>query len=195
MPHLQDQIKAATPRHRLAEFLLGGAAFLLLTGLLFFTGSMRSTETTGALWWEQTTEVAASERAGYLQGAILLWVFAGVLGGMGIWLIVTAPQRKLDKLKRYIPILKGVESMPIQQIAGITNNDPAAVYRDIQRMIDSGMVADLYLDYQGGRVVSKKFTPDSSTKTVVKCSSCGAQTDVIVGIARSCPYCGQGLTI
>lgn len=87
-------------------------------------------------------------------------------------------------------ILKGVEHMPIQQIASITNSSPSVAFRDIQIMIEN-----LYIDYQAARVVSKKYTPEQSYKTVAKCPSCGANTEVIVGIKKACAYCGQPLVL
>lgn len=90
-------------------------------------------------------------------------------------------------------MLKGVKEMAIQQIAAITNSNPSIVFRDIQAMIDLGTVEDLYIDYKAAHVVSRKYITERSYKTVVKCTSCGSSAEVIVGITRTCGYCGQPL--
>ena len=164
-------------------------------GLLMFLGYARTTETSGMLWWQEERVVPMSERVPYLQGAIALWVVAAALGAVAVWLLVTVPERKLNKLKRYVPILKGVERIPVHEIASITNSNPSVVFRDIQTMIDTGMIQDFYVDYQAGQVVSRKYVPEQSHKTVVKCLSCGANSEVIVGITRACTYCGQPLVL
>lgn len=169
-----------------------GAFLLLMFGLLLFMGYSNTTEQSGMLWWQSTNEVPLDERIPYLQGAIVCWVFAAVLGG--VTLSVTL-RGTTSRLKRYGPILKGVESMPVQQIAGIVNVKPARVYKDLQRMIDSGDLADVYIDYQAGQVVNKKYTPDRSHKTVATCPSCGARSEVIIGVTRSCSYCAQPLPL
>ncbi|WP_300591491.1 hypothetical protein [Microbacterium sp.] len=195
MFQLRGQIKPPTPRQSLFGSLLGLAFLLLLVGMLQFLQYTRTTETEGMLWWQETREIPAGERAPYLQGAIAFWIFGAIVAVTAIWLMTRRPRQQRDKLKRYLPILKGVESMPVQQIAAITNTNPSTVYRDIQKMIDSGMADDIYLDYQGERVVSKKFVPDRSHKTVVTCPSCNARSEVIVGITRTCAYCNQPLPL
>ena len=52
-------------------------------------------------------------------------------------------------------------------------------------MIDSGMINDFYIDYQREQVVSRKYIPKMSHKTVVKCSGCGGNNEVIVGITQA----------
>ena len=181
-------------RGRLAAMGGLGSFGLFMFGLLLFFGYNETTESSGMLWWSETHDIPMSERIGYLQGAIACWVAAAVLGGITVWLTVIRRSRG-DRLKRYVPILKGVESIPVQQVASIVNVQPARVYQDIQRMIDSGMIEDFYLDYQTGQIVSKKYTPEHSHKTVASCPSCGARSEVVVGITRPCGYCGQPLPV
>lgn len=185
---------APSGRDRLAVLGGLGSFILFMFGLLLFFGYNQATESSGMLWWSETHDVPMSERVGYLQGAIVCWVAAAILGGVTIWLTVIRRARG-DRLKRYVPILKGVESIPVQQVASIVNVKPARVYQDIQRMIDSGMIEDFYLDYQTGQIISKKYTPEHSHKTVATCPSCGARSEVIVGITRPCVYCGQPLPV
>lgn len=194
MPKVRARSERSS-RNKLASVLFPFGGLLLLYGLFMYLPYARTTETTGMLWWKDARDVPMSERLPYLQGAIALWVLGVTLVAIAIWLMATAPERQLDKLKRYIPILKGVEHIPIQQIASITNSNPSVVYRDIQTMIDSSMVEDIYIDYQAERVVSRKYIPEQSYKTVAKCPSCGANTEVIIGITRACSYCGQSLTL
>lgn len=191
----RNNIRSETSGQQMFALLGGLGAFLLLMyGLLQFLGYSRATESSGMLWWSETREVPMDERMPYLQGAIICWVAAIALAGITIWLTVIR-RRRADRLRRYVAILKGVESIPVQQIAGIVNVPPTRVYQDVQRMIDSGMIEDFYLDHQAGEVVSKKYTPERSNKTVATCPGCGARSEVIVGIARSCGYCSQPLPV
>jgi len=191
MPEKQSRSETSG-RERLGVLGGFGAFLLLMFGFLLFMGYSQTTESSGILWWQETHEVPMDERMPYLQGAIIFWAAAAILAGITLWLTV---RRQSGRLKRYVPILKGVESMPVQQIASIVNVSPGRVYRDVQKMIDSDMIDDVYIDYQAGQVVSKKFTPDRSHKTVVTCPSCGARSEVIVGITRACSYCGQPLPL
>ena len=57
------------------------------------------------------------------------------------------------------------------------------------------MIGDFYIDYSSDQVVSKKYVPKTSHKTVVKCSECGGNNDLIVGITKHCSFCGQPLLL
>ena len=48
---------------------------------------------------------------------------------------------------------------------------------EIQTLIDSDVINDFYIDYQREEVVSKKYIPKTSHKTVVTCRACGANND------------------
>ena len=150
------------------------------------------TETAGHLWWKSTTTTAVptETRMGWLAAGLVLVL-------IGVALAVTAIRRAARRpgLNKYPAILTGVEAIAIQQLCGITGLSRSRVYRDIQTMIDSGMIDDFYIDYQKEQVVSRKYIPKTSHKTVVSCSGCGAPNDVIVGITRPCDYCGQPLLL
>ncbi len=102
---------------------------------------------------------------------------------------------KRAALRRYPAILAGIESIKIQKLAGITGNSTAQVYADMQRLIESGTIEDFYVDIDGEQVVSKKYVPKTSHKTVVECSSCGQRNELIVGITRHCASCGDLLML
>lgn len=150
------------------------------------------TKSSGALWWKETTErqIPLTERRPYLFVAICLFVVAVLLVTSSIRLLTMK-----GSLKKYPPILVGVESMGVERIAKITNANVARVYRDVQAMIDSGMISDFYIDYQTEQVVSKKYVPERSHKTVVTCSGCGGNNELIVGITKVCSFCGQPLVL
>jgi hypothetical protein len=97
--------------------------------------------------------------------------------------------------KKYFAILTGVERIKVSQIAGITNSSPARVYRDIQRMMNAGLIDDIHIDYQAQEVVNKRYIPKNSHKTVVTCRECGANNELIVGVTRSCGTCGEPLVL
>lgn len=126
------------------------------------------------------------------------WLLAGVVFVL-IAVALTAFSIRLHKrraaLKKYAAILTGVEAIKIQQISEITGWSRSRICQDIETMIAWGMIDDLYVDYQREQVVSKKYIPKTSHKTVLTCSGCGGNNEVIVGIPRTCSSCGQPLVI
>lgn len=174
----------------IAKGLLGVAVFVSLYAILFIMWFAETTKTSGWLWWEETTETPLEERLPRLLIAIGLLMVGTVCAIAGIRLFAMQ-----GALKKYIPILVGVESISIQRIADITNSTSRKVYRDIQTMINSGMINDFYIDHAAGQIVSKKYVPKSSHKTVATCSGCGGHTEVIVGIPKPCSFCGEPLVL
>ena len=81
---------ATEPSRQPNVAVLGGlaAGLLFMFGLLLFMGFGQATESSGMLWWQETHDVPMAERVGYLQGAIICWVAAVVVGGLTIWLTV-----------------------------------------------------------------------------------------------------------
>ena len=130
------------------------------------------------------------ERLAYLLGGIALLTIAALC--VYFWIKLA---RRRAAQRRYLAILTGVERMKVHQIAGIAGASQATVYRDIQQMIDSGIIEDMYIDYQAEEVVSKKYVPETSHKTVVTCRACNANNEVIVGIPRACAACGEPLIL
>ena len=139
-------------------------------------------------------------------GLLLMAFFFALLGAIAsvVVLVVVALTIVLLALglltmrgnsNRYLAILAGVETIPIQRIAEITNSRPSKVRDDIQSMIDSDMIADFYIDYSADLVVSRKYIPKASYKTVVTCTSCGGNNELIVGITKTCSFCGQPLVL
>jgi hypothetical protein len=173
-----------------AMWLLGVAGLSLIFGVIFIGIYSVTTKTTGMLWWKKTTEIPLSERRPYLILAICLFAVAILCAVAAIRLFSMQ-----GTLKKYLAILTGVESMKVQQIADITNSSTSKVYRDIQAMIDCEMVRDFYIDHSAGQVVSKKYIPKRSYKTVVTCPGCGDNNELIVGITRHCSSCGQPLVL
>lgn len=150
------------------------------------------TEQSGHLWWKDatTTDIPLETRLVYLFIGIGLLIIAA--------LCVVIPVRLANRrasLKKYLAILTGVESLKIQQIADITGSSKPRVFQDIQKMVDGGMIDDFFIDYQAEQVVSKKYVPKSSHKTVVTCSRCGGNNELIVGITRNCSFCGEPLNL
>jgi len=165
-------------------------SFGLLSVMAF--AETTETSTSGHLWWEETTTttIPLSQRIVYLLlGVGLLAAAAGC--ALAAVQLLTAQGR----LKKYPPILTGVEAMPIQRIAEITNQSRSQVVRDIQVLIDSDTITDFYIDHATESVVSKKYVPKVSHKVVVACYGCGGSNELIVGIPRPCTYCGQPLAL
>jgi len=173
-----------------AKGLLVAAFFAADFGALNVMGFSKSTETSGWLWWQETTEIPLSERLPYLVTGVGLFAVAVICVAVAIRLITLQ-----GSLKKYSAILTGIESIPVQKLADITNSSARKVYGDIEAMIGSGMISDFYLDHSIEQVVSKKYVPKTSHKTVITCSGCGGNTEIIVGITRPCTYCGEPLVL
>lgn len=175
--------------------LLGLAAMLsVLVGALCLGAASKATqtETSGHLWWksETTSIVPTQTRIGWLVAGIVLVALAIALAAVAIRLVT-----RQGALKKYEAILTGVEVISVQRISDITGLSRSRVYKDIRAMLRSGMIDDLYVDYQREQVVSRKYIPKTSHKTVVTCSGCGGTNEVIVGITRTCSFCGQPLVL
>ena len=179
-------------RKSISQGLLGAAVFAGLFGLLFFIGYAQATEEkcTGHLFWKECRDVVIpmSSRRLFLVGAVLLI-------GVAVFCLVSSLRllRMSGHENRYLNALVGAETLRIQEIADITGLPPVQVRTDLQSMINSEMITDFHIDYGADQVVSKKFVPKTSHKTVVKCSACGGNNELIVGVTRSCAYCGQPL--
>ncbi len=170
--------------------LLITAGTLVLFGIVAMGIFSESTETSGSLWWKKTTDIPLSERLPALFIGIFLFVLAVLCVVLAIKLFLIQ-----GAYKKYLAILSSVESINVRQIARITATTPEKVYRDIQAMIDSGSIEDFYIDHGTEEVISKKFVPKSSHKTVVECTGCGGHNEVIVGITKSCSFCRQPLVM
>lgn len=186
----REQMAGAFKRSWLAlvalVFAIAGTVFVVL----FFQAER--TDSSGHLWWKDTTttEVPLGTRQGYLLFGLGLIIVAILCVNVLIRRSVRSAAQK-----KYLAILTGGEVWKVQQIANITNLSPSTVYRDIQRMIDSGTIDDFYIDYKAEQVVSRKYIPKSSHKTVVTCLACGANNELIVGITRACAACGEPLVL
>ena len=179
-------------RKKVSGGLRAVAVMAGLIGLLCVLGYSDATreECSGRLWWKDCVNVAIP------MGSRLILLVVGVLL-IGVAVLCLILSLRLASMSgdenRYLAVLAGVETRRIQEIADITGFSPARVRMDLQSMIKSEMITDIYIDYGADRVVSTKFVPKTSRKTVVKCSECGGNNELIVGITRSCEFCGQPL--
>ncbi len=178
----------------IASGLLLAAIATSLFGSLMAMGFTETTkeECTGHLFLKKCVEaqIPLSVRITYLLAAIAL--FAVALTCVAATLKLMTMQ---GHLKRYEAILTGVESLSVPRIAEITNSRPTKVRTEIQGLIDSGLISDFYIDYSADQVHSRKYVPKTSHKTVVKCSECGGNNEMIVGITKHCSFCGQPLLL
>ena len=184
----------ADKQQGLAKSLVSVAGLIAFFGLLSVMAFTEDTESTtsGHLWWKETSTagVPMTQRLAYLLLGIGEFTVAAVCAFAALRLFTMQ-----GHFKRYLAILTGVESMKVQQIADITGASPTNVRREIQSMIDSEMISDFYIDYQADQVVSRRYIPKMSHKTVVVCSGCGGRNELIVGITRNCGFCGEPLVL
>lgn len=189
-----EQLGRALQRHGLTALaLVFGVVGAVFFGL-FFRTERTETETSGHLWWKDevisTTEVPLGTRILFLSIGLVLILIAAACAYLQI------RRASLQKSQRkYIAILAGVERIKVHQLADVTNHSAATVYRDIQRMMDTGLMDDIYIDFRAEEVVNKKYIPKTSYKTVVTCRACGANNELIVGITRPCAACGEPLVL
>jgi hypothetical protein len=177
---------------RLRIGLLYTAFFAFAFGLLLFMGFTKENETitkeTGHLFWKKTMETTIhhdlSERIPYLLGAIVLILVVVVCLVVSLRLILLS-----SKYKKYLAIIKGNDKLLIYQIADINNSNPRQVMNDLQNMIDSNYITGYYIDYQQRLLVDKNYIPEKFVKKIVKCQSCGASNEVVIGQSNCCKYC------
>jgi hypothetical protein len=201
LAHTSEQSRALIKdpdiqKMRRAMLMIIGPLLLAGSGAALVAASFDKTkthsETSGHLWWKHTTttQVPVQGTGAMLLGGIFLLLLAAALTAFEIrW------NAKRAALRRYPAILTGIESIKVQKLAGITGNSTAKVYADVQRLIESGTIEDFYVDFEGEQIVSKKYVPKTSHKTVAECSSCGQRNELIVGITRHCASCGQPLIL
>ncbi|WP_413301031.1 hypothetical protein AA0X95_20265 [Bacillus sp. 1P10SD] len=162
--------------------------FASLSYSVFTEENETITKETGHLFWKKTTETTIhhdlSERIPDLIEAIVLILLAVVC------LLIALRLTQLSwKFKKYKDIIKGNGSLLIQQIADINNSNPRKVKKDLQNMIDSNYINGYYIDYKQGLLVDKSYIPEKSVKMIVKCQSCGASNEVVIGQSNYCKYC------
>lgn len=173
----------------------------LIAAFFHETRTITETRTSTSGWgpWKDTTtvdvpvrvvDVPMPTRLAYLFSGIGLLLLTALCIVAAVWIIATR-----RRLKKYPPILKGREAIKIQQIVDITGSSRATVYRDLGTLITSGAISDVYVDYDAEQVVNTKYIPEASRKTVVKCPECGGNNDLIVGITKTCAFCGQALLV
>lgn len=192
--HQREQMAGAFKRNWLALVVLIFAIVGTVFVVLFFQAERTDTETSGYLWWKDTTTTTTEVPLGTRVVYLLIGLDLILVAVLCVYVLIRRSARRTAE-KKYLAILTGGEVWKVQQIANITNLSPSTVYRDIQRMIDSGTIDDFYIDYKAEQVASRKYIPKSSHKTVVTCRACGANNELIVGITRACAACGEPLVL
>jgi len=172
----------------IALFALLAAVILVALGatsLVAFTDS-EETRTTGQLWWKETTTtyIPVSQRLGFIIFGVLAICAAAFCGAVALRL-----NSALARLAQYPVIFIGLEVMPIQQIVEITGHTRAQVISDLQVLIETDQLPDIYVDLQASSVISKAYLPKVSHKVVTTCSQCGQINELIRGIPKPCMKC------
>lgn len=180
-------------QQKIALGVLFGAIGFAMTGLGIY-GGLPEEECTGRLWWKECEQ--SFNEWSFGMRAFLIVAGLGLLIAATALLIAAFRSSATRKRARpYATILTGVESMTIQQISDITRLRPSKVRAEVRAQIESGQIEGFYLDHAADQVVSRRYVPATSRKTVVKCSECGGNNEVIVGVTKPCSYCGQPLLL
>lgn len=178
--------------------IAGGLAYASLMAALFgfmelmAREEIEETEESGHLWWKKTkvNADADSERVQALLVGIALLLLSCVLAYLALRVFTTA-----GRLKKYVPMLKGVESLPVERLAAIAGVRVATAYGDLRTLIGAGMLDDYFIDHGTGEVVNRSYVPERSQKAVVECPGCGTRNEVIIGIPKSCRSCGEPVAL
>jgi hypothetical protein len=185
--------KVPVKYHKGLRFGLFYVAFLaFFIGMPLFMAFTEETETitkeTGHLFWKKTTETTIhhnlSERIPYLMGALALMIVSVVCVVAAFRLILLS-----GRYKKYLAVIKGNDKLSIQQVADINNSDPRRVMKDLQNMIHSDYINGYYIDYKEGLLVNKNYLPEKFVKKTVKCQTCGASNEAVIGNSNYCMYC------
>jgi hypothetical protein len=190
----REQMFGSLKRNWLAIVALVFASVGTVFVVLFFQAERTDSETTGHLWWKETTTTTTEVPLGTRLVYLLMGLGLILVAALCVYVLNRRFARRAAE-KTYLAILTGGEEWKIQQIARTTNLSAPTVCRDVQRMIDLGTIDDFYIDYAAQQVVSRKYISKSSHKTVVTCRACGANNELIVGITRACAACGEPLVM
>jgi len=160
------------------------ASFTALCAFLAFIYFFEGKSTSGILWWKETTTFGLGQRLAILFLAIALTLVAIVSLFAAIKLSLMS-----GRFNKYLPVIKGCDQIAIQQIAAMMNHAPHQVVSDLQNMIDSGYIKGYYINYQRQMLVERGDLPRNIEKKVVKCPTCGGNTQITIGIVNYCKYC------
>jgi hypothetical protein len=164
--------------------------FGLLSFMVFTVENETITKESGHLFWKKTIETTIhhdlSERIPHLIEAIVLILVAVVCLVIALKLTLLS-----GRYKKYLAIIKGNDKLLIQQVADINNSNPRRVMNDLQNMIDSNYINGYYIDYKQGLLVDKNYIPEKFVKNIVKCQTCGASNEVVIGQSNYCKYCDR----
>lgn len=139
----------------------------------------------------------------------------------GIYMLWKSGERRKQLFARYdhyrhLVLVQGVTS--VQTLAETTNQRPAVVVNDLQRMIYLGVFQDAFIDMYSMSIVFNQWAPGASmvnvnvsvngdsfvpqqsrpqtpppTPKTVECSGCGSSALLKPGENKTCPYCDSPL--
>jgi hypothetical protein len=83
-----------------------------------------------------------------------VWPTLCSAGVSGAYLLSgTGLRKKLRRYRTYLPLISSRPAVPLQMLAAAVNTSPGKVRRDLEEMLDTGMLAQGYLDYHSDRLV------------------------------------------
>jgi hypothetical protein len=127
----------------------------------------------------------------------------------GFWLRMTSKKMKEtgERYRKYIDLIANQSIYSIDTIANLSGLSYEQVSADLRQMIEAGYFSGAYIDDLTRSIVLPQqhqatshtaFEPvtqaaESSQRSVVVCSSCGAKGSVIAGQITLCEYCDSPL--
>jgi len=126
-------------------------------------------------------------------------------GGVFIFLYARKAQQRSENYRKYINIIINQNQTSIDSISSAVGHQYDSVVNDLQNLVNDGYLPGAYIDVSQRKVILGEMTkqwgsqlvapknPVNVQSTVVTCSGCSANNQVIVGQANVCEYCGTFL--
>jgi len=160
------------------------AWFLIVFGGLGFLGAIS----------DETTE-----------GSVIVVLILFIVGGVLLLRKAKQIKKTAAKYKKYIDLVVNQNVRSIDNIASTVGLSYDMVLKELQDMIDIGYLKDAYINMDSRTIEFKQFgqqafTPASNPgqasgqTTTVRCSGCGANNVVVVGMVTECEYCGNPIS-
>ena len=121
-------------------------------------------------------------------------LFAVLLAGVGVWFLMqgsteTAQFAEVEKQKRILNMVATQGTVPISSIALEMNMPLEKVKTNIYDLVGKGLFTG-YIDWKGGKLVSKDAASLNQAVADGKCPNCGAPQVIAGKGVVKCEYCG-----
>lgn len=122
-------------------------------------------------------------------------IIAFLIGGIALTKNALSKRKKYKHYKEYMNYITARGKIKVEELAKIMVEKPEDVIRNISEMINTKMING-YIS-ENNEIILNSYV-EQKQKTIqnmqrVKCESCGATNNYIVGRENKCEYCGSYL--